>query len=44
MVTTEQELLEEAILDIIDNLDSFTRSDLQGVIQALASKYRLIEE
>lgn len=39
-----QELLEEQILEIVDNADSMTRSDLQGVIQALAMNYELIEE
>lgn len=30
--------LENEILDIIDNADDMTRSDLQGVVSALVSK------
>ena len=41
---TEQEMLEEQILDIVDNADSMTRSDLQSVVMAVASKYMLIED
>lgn len=29
---------EDEILDIIDNSDEFTRSDLQGVVSALVNK------
>ncbi len=44
MCPTTQELLAEQILDLIDNADEYTRSDLQGIVDALASKYELIEE
>lgn len=44
MATTEQELLEEQILELIDIADDVTRSDLQGMVQVLASKYMLIPE
>jgi len=33
-----KEELENEILDIIDNADDMTRSDLQGVVSALVSK------
>lgn len=42
--TSNQELLQEQILDIVDHADEMTRSDLQGVIEVLSWKYELIEE
>ena len=41
--TTTQELLADQILDIVDNADKMTRSDLQGVVMALARQYELVE-
>jgi hypothetical protein len=41
--TSNQELLEEQILELIDMADTITRSDLQGLVQVLASKYELME-
>jgi hypothetical protein len=41
--TSTQELLQEQILDIIDNASDMTRSDIEGVVMALASQYELIE-
>ena len=42
MISTEQTLKEmkyvDEILDIIDNKDEFTQSDLQGVLGALVKK------
>lgn len=38
-LTAKRESLENAILDLIDNQDDFTRSDLQGVVSALALKF-----
>ncbi len=44
MATTEQELLEEQILELVDNANDMTRSDLEGAIIALASNYQLIDD
>ena len=33
--------IENAILDIIDNRDDFTRGDLQGIVEALVMKIKL---
>lgn len=45
MMTTEQELLSEQILDIIDNVvGEVSRGDLQGIVEALAMKYQLKED
>lgn len=41
--TTTQELLQEQILYIVENADNMTRSDIEGVVMALASQYELIE-
>jgi uncharacterized protein YbaR (Trm112 family) len=41
--TTTQELLEEQILSIIDSASEMSQSDTQGVVQALAMQYELIE-
>ena len=44
---TEQELLEEQILELVDvqaSKDAMPRGDLQGVVAVIASKYQLIEE
>lgn len=37
---TKQQEYENEILELIDNQDGFTRSDLQGIVMALVMKIR----
>ena len=46
-MTTEQELLAEAILELVDTQtsdDAMPRGDLQGAMEALVDGYQLIEQ